>query len=89
MQAAGPIDGNVTLFAIETSSAFHAATSTDAAEFKQAVEDGAIVAHVVFSLLPHEAVHVVRGDFLQKLDVFVGMELRHLRRDCRFGSLLR
>lgn len=74
-----PIDGNVALVAIQTGGPLHAAASADSAELEEPVKDRAIIADIVLALLSHKGVHVVRRDSLKKLDVLVGMELRHLR----------
>ena len=88
MQATGPVDSDIALVAVEPGSALHAAASANTTELEQAVEHGAVVAHIVFALLSHEAVHVVWGDLLQELDVLVRMELRHLGSNGGFGALL-
>lgn len=51
MQATSPVDGDVAFAAIETRCTLHTATSTNPAEFKKAIEDRAIVTHVVLGLL--------------------------------------
>ena len=78
MQTASPVDSNVAFLAVETSSALHTTTCANTAELEEAIKHRTVVAHVVLALLPHEAVHVVGCDFLKKLDVLVGVELRHL-----------
>lgn len=78
VQAAGPVDGNVALAAVQASGALHGAAGADAAELEQAVEDRAVVADVVLALLAREVVHVVGRDLVQEVDVLVGVELRHL-----------
>lgn len=87
MQTAGPVDSNVALAAVQSCSTLHTATSADAAELEQAVEDWAIVADVVLALLFAEVVHVVGSDALQKIDVLVGVELGHLVLGRRFGAV--
>ena len=77
VQAAGPVDGDVALAAVQTSGALHGAAGTDAAELKQAVEHGTVVADVVLALLLGVLVHVVGGDLVQEVDVLVRVELRH------------
>lgn len=78
MQTASPIHGNVTLASIEARGTFHAPTSAYAAELKQAIEHRTIVSDIVFALLFRVRVHVVWGDPLEKVDVLVGVKLRHL-----------
>jgi hypothetical protein len=78
MQAAGPVDGDVALAAVQTRCALHGAAGADAAELEQAVEHGTVVADVVLALLLGVLVHVVRGDLVQKVDVLVRVKLRHL-----------
>lgn len=59
MKSPSPVDGDVALLSVKARGALHAATSANAAEFEQTVEDGTIVAHVVFALLFRIVVHVV------------------------------
>jgi hypothetical protein len=87
MKAASPVDGNVAFIAVEAGGALHAATSTDAAELEKTVKDGAVVTDIVLALLSHKGVHVVGGNFLQKLDVFIRVKLCHLGHDSGLGAL--
>jgi hypothetical protein len=87
MQTASPVDSDVALAAVQSCSAFHAASSADSAELEQAVEDGTVVANIVFALLFAEVVHVVWGDALQEIDVFVGVELGHFVLGCRLRAV--
>ena len=77
MQASRPVDSDIALPSIQPCSTLHTATCANPAELKQAIEDWAIVTNVVFTLLLGEVVHVIRSDFLEEVDVFVRMELRH------------
>ena len=77
MQASRPVDSDIALSSIQPCSTLHTATCADPAKLKQAIEDWAIVTNVVFALLLGEVVHVIRSDFLEEVDVFVCMELRH------------
>lgn len=88
MQATSPIDRDVALLAIESSSTLHRASSADTAELKEAVENGAIVADVVSSLLAHVGVHVIRCDLREEVDILVRMELGHLGENSWFRALL-
>lgn len=87
MEAAGPVDGDVALLAVEPSGTLHAAAGTDAAELEETVEDGAVVADVKFGLLPLEVLHVFWADLLQEIDVLVGVELGHLEAGGRFCAI--
>lgn len=78
VQSTSPIDGNVTLLAVEASCALHGTTSADTTEFEQAVKHRTIITDVVLSLLAHVAVHVVWGDSPEEIDVLVCVELGHL-----------
>jgi len=89
MQAARPVDGNVALLAVESRSALHRAAGADAAELEEAVEDGTVVADIVFSLLAHVGVHIVRRHLGQEVDVLVRVELRHLGKHGWFRALSR
>lgn len=77
VQTAGPVDGDVALAAVQTRCALHGAAGADAAELKQAVEHGAVVADVVLALLLGVLVHVVGGYLVQEVNVLVRVELRH------------
>lgn len=87
MKTSSPVHRNITFAAIETSSTFHTAASTDSAELKESIEDWTIITDVVLALLLGHVLHVVRCDFLEELDIFVGMKLRHFVLVGRFGSL--
>lgn len=82
-----PIDSNVALLAIQSRSALHTASCTDTAKFEKTIKYGTIVSDVVFSLLPHEAVHIVWRDLLEEIDVVVGVKLGHLASSRRFRAL--
>jgi hypothetical protein len=87
MQSAGPVDRDIALPAVQTRRALHGASRADTAELEQAVKDGTVVSNVVLALLFGEAVHVVRRDLVQELDVLVGVELRHFVLGRGFGAL--
>lgn len=87
MQTSCPIDRIIAFAPIQTSGAFHATTRTDSAELEHAVEDGTIIANVIFALLFLIRLHVVWGDLLEEVDVLVCMELGHLMARRRLGSL--
>jgi hypothetical protein len=82
MQTTSPVHSNIAFAAVQPRRALHAAASADTTEFEQTVEDGTVVADVVFALLFAEVVHVVWGDALQKVDVLVCVELGHLVLGC-------
>lgn len=88
METTGPVDGNVALLAVKASGALHAAAGADAAKFKKAIKDGTVITDVELALLLLVGVHVVGGDLLQEVDVFVGVELGHLSAGSGFGALL-
>lgn len=88
VKTTGPVDGNVALLPVQSRSSFHAATGADAAELEQPIKDRTVVADVVFPLLAHVAVHVIRGDLLEEVDVVVGMELGHFASGRGFGALV-
>ena len=87
MKATSPIDGNIALLTIQTSSSLHTATSADAAKLEKAIENRTIVTDVVLALLSHVAVHVVGCDLLQKINVVIGMKLCHFASSSRFRTL--
>ena len=87
MQPAGPIYGDIAFTPIESCSTFHASTSADTAELKQSIENWAIVANIESTLLFLVLLHVIRCDSVKKVDIFVCMELRHLKFCCRFRAL--
>lgn len=78
MKPTGPVNGDVALAAIQTSGALHTATSADPAKLEESVENRAIVSHVEPTLFLGIAIHVVGSDFLQEINVLVGVKLRHL-----------
>ena len=87
MQTTSPVDGNLTLLAVQSRRTLHAATSADTAEFKQAIEYGAVISDIVLALLLAVRLHVIRCYSLQEIDVVVGVELGHLVFRRRFCSL--
>jgi hypothetical protein len=87
MQATRPVDCDIALSSVQTRRAFHCATRADTAELEQPIEHRAVVSDVVLALLLREVVHVVRGDFVEKVNVLVGVELRHFVLGGRFGAL--
>jgi hypothetical protein len=87
MEATSPIDGDVALLAVESRSALHATARTDTTKLEETVEYRAIISDIVFSLLPHEAVHIVWCDFLQEIDVVVRVKLGHFASGRRFRAL--
>lgn len=89
VQSSRPVDRDIAFAAIEARSAFHATSAADSAKVKQTVKDRAIVADVVFPLLFNEGVHVVGCDLGEEVDVFVGVELGHLKLAGWFGALRR
>lgn len=87
METPGPIYSDIALPSVEACCSLHTSTSADTTELEQAVKDWAIVTHVVFSLLLGERVHIIRGDFLEEVDVFIGVELGHFMTSGRFRAL--
>ena len=77
MQTAGPIDCYVSFSTIQTGSPFHAPTGANRTEFEKSVKDRTVISNIEFGLLFRVGVHVVWCDLLQKLDIFVGVELCH------------
>ena len=87
MQAARPIDSNITFLAVESGSTLHTSAGTDAAELKQAVKDWTIITNVETRLFLDISFHVVWCDPFQEIDVFVGVKLGHLKICRRFRAL--
>lgn len=87
MEASGPVDGNIAFTTVQSRCTFHTTTRTDTTEFEQPIEDRTIVSDVILSLLLRERVHIVRCDLLEKVDVFIGMELGHLKSSGWFRTL--
>lgn len=87
MKATGPIYGNVAFLTIEPGCSFHTSTSADATEFKKAVEDRTVVAYVEATLLFRMVLHIVGGNLLQEIDIFVGVKLGHFVVGGRFCAL--
>lgn len=87
MKTTSPVYRNVALLAVQSGSTFHASASADTTKLKQPVENRAIVSDVVFALFFLEGVHVIGGNLLQEVDVFVRMKLRHFTSSCGFRTL--
>jgi hypothetical protein len=51
MEAAGPINSDITLSTIEASCSFHATSCTDTTELKEAIEYRTIIPNIEFGLL--------------------------------------
>ena len=87
METASPIHSDIAFLSVQSSSSFHASPSTDSTELEQAVEYRAIIPDIETTLLFRVVLHVVWGDFLQKIDVLVGVELGHFVVRGRFCAL--
>jgi len=87
VKTTSPIDGDVALLSVESRGTLHTTTRTDTAKLEKAIEHGTIISDVVFSLLSHETVHVVRCDFLQEIDVVIRVKLGHFASCRRFRAL--
>ena len=79
MKSASPVDRDIALLAVQTSSTFHRTASADPAEFEQAIEYGTIISDVELALFLGVGLHVVRSDLLEEVNVLVSMELCHLQ----------
>ena len=77
METTSPIYRDIAFPSIESRSAFHGSTSTDSTELEQSVEYRTVVSDVVLALLLAEGIHVLRGDLVQEVDIFVCVELGH------------
>lgn len=89
MKAASPIHGDVAFLSVQPSCSFHASTSADATKLEQAVKDGTVIADVEATLLFRMVLHVVGGNLLQKIHIFVCMKLGHLVVGGRFCTLIK
>ncbi len=79
VQAAGPVDRDVTLAVVDAPRAVNGGPGVHRAEVKQALERGAVVANAV---LGKQRLHLfvrLRCEPLQKLNVLPGVELAQLR----------
>lgn len=88
VQTSSPVDGNIAFLAIQSRGTLHGSTSADATELEQAVKDRAVVSYIVLALLLGKLFNVVGSDFLEKVDIFVSVELGHFEFGGRFGTLL-
>jgi hypothetical protein len=79
VQATGPIHCDVAFLAIKSGSTLHRPATTDAAEFKEAIEHRTIVSNVEASLLLTVILHVVGVDLAKEINVFIGVKLSHLQ----------
>ena len=87
MKTTCPIDCHVTFAAVQPCSTLHTATCAYAAKFEETVKDWAVVAHVETALLFLVRLHIVRCHFLEEFDVFVRVELGHLKIGSWLGAL--
>lgn len=87
MQATCPVHCDITFVAVQSCRTLHTTTGTDAAELEQAVEHRTVITDIVPTLLFSELFHVVGCDLGEEVDVFVGVELRHLVLRGRFRTL--
>jgi len=87
MKTSSPVDGDIAFAPVEASCALHTATSADAAEIKQPVEDWTVITNIVFSLLLGEVVHVVRSDLLEEINILIRVELGHFMASSWFCAL--
>lgn len=87
METAGPIHSDIALLSIQPGRSLHASACTDATEFEKAIEDGAIIPDVEPTLLSCVVLHIVWGDFLQKIHILVCVKLGHFMIRGRFGAL--
>jgi hypothetical protein len=87
MQTSCPVDSNVAFASVEACGTFHCSTCADPTELEQTIEDRAIVSDIVLALLASKVLHVVWGNFVEKVDVLVRVELRHFVLRGWFGAL--
>lgn len=87
MKTSSPVDSYIALLSIESSSAFHTAACTNAAELEEAVENRTIITDIELRLLPLEVIHILGANLLKEVDVLVCVELGHLESRRRFRSL--
>jgi hypothetical protein len=87
MQASSPIHGDVTFAAVKTCCTLHATTRADATELEKSIEDWAIISDIELALLFRVAFHIVWGDFLKELNIFIGVKLGHFMLVGGLGSL--
>ena len=87
VEATRPVDGNVAFFAVKPRGALHRATATDAAKFKQTIENRTVVTDIEFDLFLGKQVGVFRRHARQKVNVLVRMELAHFLFRSRFRAL--
>lgn len=85
VETTSPVYSNITFVAVKSSRTLHATTGTNTTEFKETVEHGAIITDIVLALLFCKRIHVIRCHLGEKVDVFVRMELGHLK----FGGWFR
>jgi hypothetical protein len=87
MKASRPIHSDVAFAPVETGCTLHATTRADAAKLEKPIKDRAIVSDIELALLFRVALHIVWGNFLKKLNVFIGVKLGHLKLVGGLGSL--
>ncbi len=87
MQASRPVDCDVAFAPVEPGRTLHTTTGADSTELKEPIEDRAIVPDIIFRLIFSKVIHVIGSNFLQEINVFVGMILCHLEPGSRLGPL--
>jgi hypothetical protein len=87
VKTSSPINRNVALLSVQSRGTLHTSSSTDTAKLKKAVKNGTIISNIVFALLSHEAIHVVRRDLLEEIDVVVRVKLCHFTSSGGFCAL--
>lgn len=85
VETASPVYSDITFVAVKSSGALHATSGTNTTEFEETVEHGAIITDIVLALFFCKRIHVIRGNLGEEVDVFVRMELGHLK----FGGWFR
>lgn len=77
VKTTGPVNGNVTLVAVEPSGTLHTTTRADTAKLEEPIENGTIVSDIVLALLLREGVHIVRCNLRKEVDILIRVELGH------------
>jgi len=87
VQTTSPIHSHVAFTPVQSCSTLHAATCADAAEFEKAIEHRTVVPYIEPTLLFLVCLHIIWGDFVEEINVFICVELRHLELAGGFRTL--
>jgi len=87
MKTTSPVHSYIAFTPVQSCSTLHTAACADSTELEKAIEHWAIIPYIESTLLFLVCFHVIRRDFVEKIDVFICMELGHLELAGRLRTL--